>query len=231
VQVDSAGQAMGAEALLRWNHPQRGLLPPGEFITLAEETGLIVSLGHWVLEEACRQLVAWAQNPASAQLVLAVNVSARQFRHPDFVDQVLAILDSSGANPKRLKLELTESLLLDNVDATVKKMVALKSKGIGFALDDFGTGYSSLSYLKHLPLNQLKIDRAFVQDVLNNLHDAAIARTIIALGQSLNLPVIAEGVETAEQRDFLAKQGCNAFQGYFFGKPVSIEVFMEQLNT
>ena len=231
VQVDSAGQAMGAEALLRWNHPQRGLLAPGEFITLAEETGLIVSLGHWALAEACRQLVIWAQNPVSAQLVLAVNVSARQFRHPDFVDQVLAILDSSGANPNRLKLELTESLLLDNVDATVIKMVALKSRGIGFALDDFGTGYSSLSYLKHLPLNQLKIDRAFVQDVLNNLHDAAIARTIIALGNSLNLPVIAEGVETAEQRDFLAQQGCNAFQGYFFGKPVSIEMFMKQLNT
>jgi diguanylate cyclase (GGDEF)-like protein/PAS domain S-box-containing protein len=231
VQVDSAGKAIGAEALLRWNHPQRGLLAPGEFITLAEETGLIVSLGHWALEAACRQLVVWAQNPVSAQLVLAVNVSARQFRHPDFVEQVLTILDCSGADPKRLKLELTESLLLDNVDATVKKMVALKSRGIGFALDDFGTGYSSLSYLKFLPLNQLKIDRAFVQDVLSNFHDAAIARTLIALGESLDLPVIAEGVETAEQRDFLTKQGCDAFQGYFFGKPVPIETFMKQLNT
>ncbi len=224
-QVDGLGRLTGAEALLRWEHPSRGLVPPGAFIALAEETGLIVSLGHWVLEQASRQLVAWAKNPGTAHLTLAVNVSARQFRHPDFVDQVLAIIDHIGANPHRLKLELTESLLLDNVENTVEKMTALKARGLGFALDDFGTGYSSLTYLKRLPLDQLKIDRSFVQDVLQNTNDAAIARTIIALGHSLGLPVIAEGVETSQQRDFLASHGCSNFQGYLFGKPMPAAIF------
>ena len=229
-QVDGCGRVIGAEALLRWKHPRRGLVAPGEFIALAEETGLIVSLGQWVLEEACRQLNAWAQNPASAHLTLAVNVSARQFRHPDFVVQVLAILEQSGADPHHLKLELTESLLLDNVDATAEKMAALKAHGIGFALDDFGTGYSSLTYLKRLPLDQLKIDRSFVQDVLSNPNDAAIARTIVALGQSLGLPVIAEGVETTAQRDFLTRNGCLAFQGYLFGRPMPADEFMARFE-
>lgn len=219
-QVDGSGRVTGAEALLRWNHPRRGLVAPGEFIALAEESGLIVSLGHWVLEEACRQLTAWKSSPAHAHLTLAVNVSARQFRHPDFIDQVLAVIEHTCIDPRRLKLELTESLLLDNVEATAGKMAALKTLGISFALDDFGTGYSSLTYLKRLPLDQLKIDRSFVQDVLSQPNDAAIARTIIALGQSLSLPVIAEGVETPQQRDFLASHGCVNFQGYLFGKPM-----------
>jgi diguanylate cyclase (GGDEF)-like protein/PAS domain S-box-containing protein len=230
-QVDAIGRFKGAEALLRWNHPERGIVAPGEFIALAEETGLIVSLGHWVLEEACRQLSLWAQNPLSAHLTLAVNVSARQIRHPDFVEQVLAIIEHSGVDSRRLKLELTESILVDNVEASAEKMMALKSHGVGFSLDDFGTGFSSLSYLKRLPLNQLKIDRSFVQDVINNSHDAAIIRTIIALGNSLDLPVIAEGVETVEQRDFLLQHGCYDFQGYLFGKPMPEAEFMVRLNS
>jgi len=165
------------------------------------------------------------ESPAQAHLTLAVNVSARQFRHPDFVDQVLAVIQHTGANPWRLKLELTESLLLDNVEATADKMAALKTHGIGFALDDFGTGYSSLTYLKRLPLDQLKIDRSFVQDVLSKPNDAAIARAIIALGASLGLPVIAEGVEAPQQRDFLVSHGCANFQGYLFGRPMPIEAF------
>jgi len=229
-QVDGSGRLTGAEALLRWKHPRRGLIAPAEFIALAEETGLIVSLGQWVLVEACRQLMLWANHPASSHLTLAVNVSARQFRHPNFIDQVLAILEQSGANPNLLKLELTESLLLDNVEATAEKMVTLKAHGIGFALDDFGTGYSSLAYLKRLPLDQLKIDRSFVQDVLSNPNDAVISRTIIALGQSLGLPVIAEGVETSSQRDFLAGNGCRAFQGYLFGKPMPATEFDNLFN-
>ena len=216
---------IGAEALLRWNHPRRGLLLPSEFIPLAEETGLIVGLGQWVLEQACRQLHSWENSPPTASLTLSVNVSARQFRHPHFVEQVLETLAHAGIDPRLLKIELTESLLLDNVDASAEKMMTLKTHGIGFALDDFGTGYSSLTYLKRLPLDQLKIDRSFVQDVLNNNSDAAIARIILALGQSLGLPVIAEGVETMQQRDFLANHGCIDFQGYLFGRPTPIEDF------
>ncbi len=224
-QVDGSGRVIGAEALLRWNHPRRGLLLPSEFIPLAEETGLIVGLGQWVLEQACRQLHSWENSLPTAPLTLSVNVSARQFRHPHFVEQVLETLAHAGIDPRLLKIELTESLLLDNVDASAEKMSTLKAHGIGFALDDFGTGYSSLTYLKRLPLDQLKIDRSFVQDVLNNNSDAAIARIILALGQSLGLPVIAEGVETMQQRDFLANHGCIDFQGYLFGKPTPIEDF------
>jgi EAL domain-containing protein (putative c-di-GMP-specific phosphodiesterase class I) len=160
-----------------------------------------------------------------AHLTLAVNVSARQFRQPDFVDEVLAILKKTGANPQRLKLELTESMLVHNVEEIIKKMLALKAKGVGFSLDDFGTGYSSLSYLKRLPLDQLKIDQSFVRDVLVDPNDAAIARTIVALGENLGMEVIAEGVETEAQRDFLANSGCNAYQGYFFSRPLSIDGF------
>jgi EAL domain-containing protein (putative c-di-GMP-specific phosphodiesterase class I) len=215
----------GAEALLRWQHPQRGLVSPAEFISVAEETGLILPLGHWVLETACAQLVVWAARPEMAHLVVAVNVSARQFRHADFVEQVLAVLELSGANPQRLKLELTESLLVDDVEDVIAKMSALKAKGVSFSLDDFGTGYSSLSYLKRLPLDQLKIDRSFVHDVLTDPNAAVIARTLIALARSLGLAVIAEGVETAAQRDFLANAGCHDYQGYFFSRPLPIEAF------
>ncbi|MCK9389073.1 MAG: EAL domain-containing protein [Sulfuritalea sp.] len=224
-QIADDGHLIGAEALLRWRHPDRGLVPPAEFIPLAEETGLILPLGHWVLETACAQIAAWASGAATAHLTLAVNVSARQFRHSDFVDQVLVALGDSGANPKLLKLELTESLVLDDVEDIIAKMTALKAEGVGFSLDDFGTGYSSLSYLKRLPLDQLKIDRSFVLDVFTDSNDAAIAQTIIALGHAMGLSVIAEGVETEEQRDFLAAQGCDAYQGYFYGCPIPVEAF------
>jgi len=222
-QVDDAGRLTGAEALVRWQHPQRGLVAPADFIPLAEETGLILPLGQWVLETACTQLAAWAARPETAHLTLAVNVSVRQFHHVAFVDQVLAVLDRSGADPRRLKLELTESLLLDDVEDTIAKMTALKAEGVSFSLDDFGTGYSSLSYLKRLPLDQLKIDQSFVRDVLTDPNDAAIAKTVVALAQSMGLTVIAEGVETQGQRDLLARQGCHAYQGYLFGRPGPVE--------
>jgi diguanylate cyclase (GGDEF)-like protein/PAS domain S-box-containing protein len=223
-QTDETGRTIGAEALLRWMHPDGALLP-SVFIPLAEETGLILRLGHWVLEAACRQLVAWALDPAKAGLTLAVNVSARQFRQGAFVDEVLQLVERTGANPHRLKLELTESVLVENVEHTVEHMHALKASGISFALDDFGIGYSSLAYLKRLPLDQLKIDQSFVRDVLTDPNDAAIARTILGLGQTLGLDVIAEGVETQSQRDFLASNGCRSYQGFFFGQPVTAEQF------
>jgi diguanylate cyclase (GGDEF)-like protein/PAS domain S-box-containing protein len=224
-QVVGDGGVTGAEVLLRWHHPQRGMVPPAEFIPTAEETGLILPMGHWVLHAACTQLALWARRPEMAHLTVAVNVSARQFRQSDFVDQVLAVLKNTGADSRRLKLELTESLLITNVDNVIEKMFALKAKGVGFSLDDFGTGFSSLSYLKRLPLDQLKIDQSFVRDVLTDPNDAAIARTIIALGQSLGLDVIAEGVEIAAQRDFLRDAGCHAYQGYFFSRPLPIAGF------
>ena len=230
-QVDGAGRITGAEALLRWQHPQRGLVPPAEFIPAAEMSGLILPLGHWVMQQACRQLVCWAARPATAHLTLAVNVSSRQFRQPDFVTQVLAVLDSTGANPYRLKLELTESLLLDDVEDIIDKMNVLKVQGVSFSLDDFGTGYSSLSYLKRLPLAQLKIDQSFVRDILTDPNDAVIARTIVALGQSLGLAVIAEGVETEAQRGFLASYGCHAYQGYLFSRPLPLENFDQLMLT
>jgi diguanylate cyclase (GGDEF)-like protein/PAS domain S-box-containing protein len=215
----------GAEVLVRWKHPTRGMVSPAEFIPLAEETGIILPLGLWVLETACDQLSAWSAQPDMAHLNIAVNVSARQFRQADFVDQVLSVLKSTGANPQRLKLELTESLLVNNVEDIIGKMTALKTIGVNFSLDDFGTGYSSLSYLKRLPLDQLKIDQSFVRDILVDTNDAAISKTIVALAQSLGLSVIAEGVETAEQRDFLANSGCHAYQGYFFSRPLPLNDF------
>jgi diguanylate cyclase (GGDEF)-like protein/PAS domain S-box-containing protein len=221
------GQLTGAEVLLRWQHPRRGMVSPAEFIPLAEETGLILPVGHWVLATACTQLAIWAARPELAHLTVAVNVSALQFRQPDFVNQVEAVLQQTGANPYRLKLELTESLLVSNVDEVIEKMFALKARGVGFSLDDFGTGYSSLSYLKRLPLDQLKIDQSFVRDILSDPNDAAIAKTIIALAESLGLGVIAEGVETAAQRDFLADSGCYAYQGYFFSRPLPLNGFEE----
>ncbi|MEN3297791.1 MAG: hypothetical protein V7642_7044 [Burkholderiales bacterium] len=221
-QVEGAGRVTGVEALVRWQHPRRGMVSPAEFIPLAEETGLILCLGQWVLETACVQLAAWAERADMAHFTMAVNVSARQFRHPDFMDQVLTVLERTGADPHKLKLELTESVLVDNLDDAIAKMSALKAKGVGFSLDDFGTGYSSLSYLKRLPLDALKIDRSFVSDVLKDPNDGAIARTIVALAQSLGLAVIAEGVETEAQRDFLARHGCDAYQGYLFSRPLPI---------
>ncbi len=219
------GRVVGAEALARWNSPSRGAVTPAEFIPVAESSGLILPLGHWVLESACAQLVRWAADPAFAGLSLSVNVSAHQFRDVAFVPQVRTVLERSGANPRLLKFELTESLLAHNVDDIVRKMGALRAEGIGFSLDDFGTGYSSLSYLKRLPLDQIKIDQSFVRDVLTDPSDAAIARTIVALGESLGLNVVAEGVENAGQHGFLVGEGCHAFQGFFFSRPVEIAAF------
>tara|TARA_R110001599_G_scaffold353869_1_gene601201 strand:+ start:9593 stop:11644 length:2052 start_codon:yes stop_codon:yes gene_type:complete len=224
-QILGTGQLTGAEALVRWQHPERGIVSPLEFISLAEDTGLILELGRWVLHAACAQLARWATQAAHAQLTIAVNVSSRQFSQPDFVDQVLAALKSTGAAPRLLKLELTESLLVSKVDDVIEKMMALKAIGISFSLDDFGTGFSSLAYLKQLPLDQLKIDQSFVKDILTNSNDAVIAKTIIALANSLGLTVIAEGVETEAQRSFLAKHGCPAFQGYLSSRPLPIDAF------
>lgn len=224
-QIDSAGKATGAEALVRWQHPQHGLIPPSEFISLAEEIGLIVPLGLQLLEIACQQMVEWEARADLGEFTISVNVSSRQFQQPDFVEQVLRTLKDTGADPHRLKLELTESLLLDNVDDTIAKMTALREHGIGFSLDDFGTGYSSLSYLKRLPLDQLKIDQSFVSSVLVDANDAAIAKMIVTLGKSLGLNLIAEGVETEEQRIFLDDCGCHAYQGYLFGSPMPAKCF------
>jgi diguanylate cyclase (GGDEF)-like protein/PAS domain S-box-containing protein len=222
-QVDHQGQLVGAEALVRWRHPRRGLVSPVEFIPMAEETGLILPLGQWVLEAACRQLAQWSRQAETAHLSLAINISARQFRHPDFSSHILRALADTGANPGRLKLEITESLLLDDVEDVIAKMMVLRAHGVGFSLDDFGTGYSSLSYLRRLPLDQLKIDQSFVRDIFTDANDAAIVRAIVALAESLGLNVIAEGVETLAQRDFLASQGCLAYQGYLFGRPAPVE--------
>jgi diguanylate cyclase (GGDEF)-like protein/PAS domain S-box-containing protein len=224
-QVDRSGHPVGAEALLRWRHPERGLVSPAEFIPLAEETGLILPLGLWVLETASAQAALWTAQAGREEFTISINVSARQLRQANFVEQVLGVLASSGVKPHNLKLELTESMLLDNVQEIIAKMMALKAWGFGFALDDFGTGYSSLSYLKRLPLDQLKIDQSFVRDLLTDPNDEAIARTIIALASSLGLSVIAEGVESVEQRDLLAAQGCHTYQGYLFSRPLPLAEF------
>ncbi|WP_147321304.1 EAL domain-containing protein [Rhodoferax lacus] len=228
-QVDAHDRILGAEVLLRWRHPQRGMVMPGEFIPLSEDTGLILPIGAWVLETACAQLKAWAAREDCQHLTISVNVSARQFRQSDFVEQVLSIVLATGANPHRLKLELTESLMVNNLEETVNKMEALNDQGIAFSLDDFGTGYSSLSYLQRLPLKQLKIDQSFVRDLLVDSKDAAIAQTVINLAQNLGLAVIAEGVETQAQRDFLERLGCQAYQGYFFGRPGPLQDFEKLL--
>ena len=224
-QVDDGGRVTGVEALLRWQHPERGLVSPLEFIPLAEDTGLILSVGHWVLESACSQLAVWASRPDMAHLTVAVNVSARQFHDREFIRQVLDVLEQTGANPQRLKLELTESLLVRDIEDVIEKMTTLRSMGVTFALDDFGTGYSSLSYLKRLPLDQLKIDQAFVRDILTNANDAAIAKMIVSLAEAMGLTVIAEGVETEAQRGFLELQGCRAYQGYLFSHPLPMDRF------
>jgi diguanylate cyclase (GGDEF)-like protein/PAS domain S-box-containing protein len=224
-QVDRHGRLIGAESLVRWHHPARGVVGPDEFIGLAEESGLILPLGQRVLELACEQLARWHDDPVFSTLTLAVNVSARQFRHPDFVPQIRRLLDSHGIRRGRLKLELTESLLLQNVNESIKKMVELWEMGVNFSLDDFGTGYSSLAYLKELPLEQLKIDRSFVNDILSAGNDAAIVRAIITMGHNLGLSVVAEGVESQAQWDILLAEGCDIGQGYHFNRPMPIEEF------
>ena len=224
-QVTSEGNVFAAEALLRWKHPLRGMVSPAEFIPVAEECGLILPIGNWVLEAACRQLALWAGKPATADLKVAVNVSAHQLHQTDFVDQVRAVLESSGADPHRLKLELTESALVTHVESVTAKMNALKAIGVSFSLDDFGTGYSSLSYLKRLPLAQLKIDQSFVRDILTDPGDAAIAKMVIALADSMGLSVIAEGVELEAQRNILTDLGCHNYQGYLFSRPLPVHEF------
>ena len=228
-QADQHGNWVGAEALVRWQHPRQGLVLPGAFIDTAETSGLILPLGRWILHAACEQLVAWSTLPERSHLSIAVNVSARQFRQADFVAEVLAALQATGAPATRLKLELTESQLLEDIEGVIAKMHALKACGVRLSLDDFGTGYSSLNYLKRLPLDQLKIDQSFVHDLLNDAHDAAIVKTIVALGQSLQLEVIAEGVETRQQCVALKSLGCHFYQGYWLGRPVPIEQLYETI--
>lgn len=224
-QIDEREGLTGAEVLVRWRRPTRGMVSPAHFIPLAEQTGLIVPMGLWVVEAACRQLRAWEGQPGKSHLVLAVNVSAKEFSQPDYVPAVQRILFATGANPQRLKLELTESVLAHDMDGVVGRMHALKAMGISFALDDFGTGFSSLNYLQRMPLDQLKIDQSFVRDITVNPSDASIVRAVIALSQGLGLGVIAEGVETEAQRDLLRRLGCTHYQGYLFGRPAPIDGF------
>jgi diguanylate cyclase (GGDEF)-like protein len=229
VQVDASGKAMGAEGLIRWIHPERGLISPIQFIPLSEETGQILPIGDWVINTACAQLRDWQQQPHTRELSLSINVSARQFTQVYFVDQVKLALQRYNINPTLLKLELTESLLLHDVDQAIDTMNTLCKVGVRFSLDDFGTGYSSLQYLKKLPLEQIKIDQSFVRDIATDEIDRSIVRTIIAMATTMELNVISEGVETEVQRQILLKEGCSNFQGYFFGKPVPIESFEEAL--
>jgi EAL domain-containing protein (putative c-di-GMP-specific phosphodiesterase class I) len=230
VQVNIQHYPIGAEALIRWQHPKLGMVAPIEFIALAEETNLILPIGQWVLETACAQLKNWQSNPLTQHLVLSVNVSAKQFRQADFADSVINTVNQHGINPKRLMLEITESMLLDDIASIIVTMNTLKKIGLQFSLDDFGTGYSSLQYLKQLPLDQLKIDRSFVRDIEIDSNDRAIVRTIIAMAKSMNLEVIAEGVENQEQCTLLTKKGCKHFQGYLFGRPLDITAFNRTIN-
>ena len=216
---------MGAEALIRWEHPQDGLVSPAQFIPLAEESGMILAIGQWVIEMACSQLEEWQKNRISRKLTMSVNVSAKQFRQENFVSLVKAAVWLHHIKPGQLKLEITESMLLDNVEKTIDAMNALKAIGVSLSLDDFGTGYSSLQYLKQLPLDQPKIDQSFVRDLAVDENDKAIVTTIIAMAHGLNLEVIAEGVETEQQREYLLSAGCRHFQGYLFGKPMPIDQF------
>lgn len=220
--VNMHANPVGAEALVRWQHPQRGLLSPLHFIDMAEATGLIIPMGWWVLRAACQQLVEWARVPYKATWTVAVNVSSKQFLQANFVDEVQRILRETGINPRRLKLEVTESVMMQQVEEAIAKMSVLQAQGIKFSLDDFGTGYSSLSYLKRLPLQQLKIDQSFVRDIHKDPNSAAIVRTILALAYTMELSVVAEGVETLEQEEFLIAAGCRYLQGYLYGRPVPI---------
>jgi EAL domain-containing protein (putative c-di-GMP-specific phosphodiesterase class I) len=230
IQVDENHLVLGAEALIRWIHPQRGLVSPADFIPLAEESGLILPIGKWVLDTACAKIKSWQQGTVSKNLVLAVNVSAKQFRQADFVLQVKEAIERHGINPRLLKLELTESLLLNDIEETIVTMKALNGIGVNFSLDDFGTGYSSLQYLKRLPLHQIKIDQSFVRDIVTDHSDKAIVRTIIAIARSLNLNVIAEGVESESQLQLLMEMGCTHYQGFLFGRPVPLAQFETELH-
>jgi len=230
VQVDSSNNYLGAEALIRWIHPERGIISPFDFIPLAEDTGIIIEIGKWVIESACIQLNAWQKNINTATLSLSINVSANQFHQPDFVEIVKEIIDTYNINPTLLKIELTESILLINFEKIIYKMNELALMGIQFSLDDFGTGYSSLQYLKKLPLHQLKIDQSFVRDLGMDTNDKVIVKTIISMAHSLGLSVIAEGVENEEQKRHLISQGCTNFQGYLFSKPIPIDKFESLLN-
>ena len=221
--IDASRRIVGVEGLLRWQHPVRGLLSPGLFMPLAEQSPLIVPIGQWVLETACAQIAAWARDPLRADWTVAVNVSARQLRMPEFVGEVEAALARSGAAPQRLRLEITESLLQEDLDDSIAKMQALRELGVRFSLDDFGTGYSSLNFLKRLPLDQFKIDQSFVQGLPDVVGDVAIIRMILALSAPLELLVVAEGVETEAQFEFLRAHGCHKFQGYLFGRPMPAE--------
>ncbi len=231
IQVDESGRELGAEALLRWNHPERGLISPGEFIALAEETHLIVPIGEWVMNAACARLAAWRRNARTRELSMAVNVSSLQFQQPEFAVHVLGCIRRHGIDPRKLKLELTETLLQGDLERTVSTMNLLKAEGVQFALDDFGTGYSSLQYLKRLPLDQLKIDRSFVHDIASDQNDRAIVSTIIGIAGHLALDVIAEGVATNEQLEVLRECGCTHYQGYLFGRPVAAERLFETENA
>jgi EAL domain-containing protein (putative c-di-GMP-specific phosphodiesterase class I) len=230
VQVDHLGRSIGAEALIRWIHPERGILGPFEFISVAEESGLIIPIGHWVLETACAQLKAWEQNALTSHLTLSVNVSVKEINNKTFAADVITTVNQHGINPTLLRLELTESILINNIEQIILTMNELKEIGIHFELDDFGTGYSSLQYLKKLPLTQLKIDQSFVRDLLTDASDKIIVRTIIAMSRSLNLGVLAEGVETKEQQQLLLKKGCKHYQGYLYGKPAPIDAFEAWLS-
>ena len=230
IQVDQAGHPTGAEALVRWLHPVKGLLGAQQFIPLAEETGLIVPIGQWVMESACRQIKKWQDDPLTCDLVVSINVSVKQFIRPDFVEQVRSTLERQGANANRLKIELTEGVLLTDTKGAIEKMNVIKALGIQFSLDDFGTGFSSLQYLKKLPLDQLKIDQSFVKDLAVDNNDQVIVETIIAMAKALHLDVIAEGVETLQQKQFLLDHGCIHFQGYLFGKPVPVSDFEAMLK-
>ena len=231
IQLDNELRPIGAEALIRWIHPLRGMVSPAQFIPVAEESMLILDIGNWVLDTACQQIAAWSQHEKTRNLMLAVNISAQQFRQPDFVEQIVAVILKHGIDPARLKLELTESVALDDVDAVIVKMLLLSQViGVTLSLDDFGTGFSSLSYLKRLPLNQIKIDQSFVRDLTTDISDAVMVKVIIDMAKSFNMDVIAEGVETEAQLNFLKENGCPAYQGYLFSKPVPIEQF-EKLLT
>lgn len=230
IQVDSEYRPIGAEALVRWTHPTRGVVPPAQFIPIAEESSLILDIGNWVLDSACLQLEIWASNEPTRHLTLSVNVSAEQFKQADFVERVASVLRMYRIEAAKLKLELTESVVLNNISDVVAKMHALKALGVELSMDDFGTGYSSLSYLKQMPLDQIKIDQSFVRDIVTDANDAVMVQTIIDMAQNFRLNVIAEGVESKEQLVFLKEHGCMAYQGYFFSKPVPIAQLMALLE-
>jgi diguanylate cyclase (GGDEF)-like protein/PAS domain S-box-containing protein len=219
-QYDWTHQLLGFEALVRWQHPEKGMISPADFLPIAEEAGIIIELGERILYLACKQLAAWHSQGFDVPH-LAINISPMQFNHFNFVDSVISVLELTGVNPSAVMLEITESLIIKDINGVIEKMQLLKQRGIRFSIDDFGTGYSSLAYLQRMPIDQLKIDRSFVQEITHNENDAAIVNAIIAMAGSLNLDIIAEGVETPEQIDYLAGCGCNAFQGYWFSRPLS----------